>query len=104
MSVWRSLVAAAVVSACAQLPTGEPAPISPEMQLVTICSSVAVAEAELARAIRDGRLDEEQIDQVAALKPVADAACLDGETDPIVLLGRARDALAGLERIRRAAR
>ena len=104
MTGWRAVLVAAGLSACAQLPTGDPAPIPPEMQLVTICSSIAVAEAELARAIRDGRLDEEQIDQVAALKPVADAACLDGETDPVVLLGRARDALAGLEGIRRSAR
>ncbi|HEB51963.1 MAG TPA: hypothetical protein ENI87_01780 [bacterium] len=87
------------LAACAQLPTGDPSPISPEMQLVTICSSIAVVEAELARAIRAGRLDEDEIAQVRALKPVADAACLDNETDPVVLLGRAHDALAALERI-----
>jgi len=101
---WRAVVVAVGLSACAQLPTGDPSPISPEAQLVAVCSSIAVVEAELARAIRSGGLDKAEIAQVAALKPVADAACLDGESDPLVLLGRARDALAGLERIRGAGR
>lgn len=88
-----------LAAACAQLPGGDPAPVSAEAQLVTVCSAIAAAKSELARQIRAGRVDAGDIAAIRAVVPVADAACLDGEGDPVVLLERAHTALAELQRL-----
>ena len=91
------------MSACAMLPDGRPAPVSPEAQLLTLCTALAGVSGELARAIDRDRLSPGEVEQVKYLKPVADEACLPGGGDPTLVLERARQALQILDEIERSA-
>ncbi len=96
MKFRAALAVVLLLGACAQLPDGSSSPLSPEVQLVAVCTSIAAVEAELARRIRAGDLSRRDIEAVAAVKPTVDRVCLGEITDPVQALAEARTALARL--------